>query len=352
MSNSFYIGKKEVKIPIFQGGMGIGISLGRLAGAVAKEGGVGTISISQIGYRDPDFYKDPLAANRKAIHEELKKAREIAPDGVIAFNVMVAMNQYEEHVREAAEAGADMIVSGAGHPVELPAYVKDYDIAIAPIVSTEKSAKAILKYWSKKFHRTADAIVIKGPLAGGHLGFNQKQLEKFSQDVYYQEVKKIQKIVSEYEWMYDKKIPVILGGGIYTEEDFQHAMSLGVDGVQIGSRFVTTVECDADEKYKMTYINAKKEDIAIIKSPVGMPGRAIMNSFIKNIMDGERLAPKHCYRCIHTCDPASTPYCITEALIHAAKGEIDQALLFCGAKSYQAEKIETVKEVLESFHVI
>ncbi|MDO4942949.1 MAG: nitronate monooxygenase family protein [Lachnospiraceae bacterium] len=352
MNDPFYIGKKEVKIPVFQGGMGIGISLGRLAGAVAKEGGVGTISISQIGFREPHFYQDPLTANRRAIHKELKKAREIAPDGIIAFNIMVAMNQYEEHVKEAAEAGADLIVSGAGLPVDLPAYTKEYDIALAPIVSTEKSAKVILKYWSKKYQRTADAVIIEGPLAGGHLGFRQNQLEKFDQDAYDIEVQKIRKIVAEYEELYGRKIPVILGGGIYTAEDCRHAMSLGVDGIQVASRFVTTEECDADENYKMAYLNARKEDIAIIKSPVGMPGRAIMNPFIKRIMEGERKAPNHCLSCIHTCNPANTPYCITEALIHAAKGEIDQGLIFCGAKSYQAEKIETVKEVLNSFQLI
>lgn len=352
MSDPFYIGKKEVRIPIFQGGMGIGISMGRLAGAVAKEGGVGTISISQIGFREPDFYQDSLAANRRAVHKELKKAREIAPDGIIAFNIMVAMNQYEEHVKEAAEAGADLIVSGAGLPVDLPAYTKEYDIALAPIVSTEKSAKVILKYWTKKYQRTADAVIIEGPLAGGHLGFRQKQLELFQQDAYDMEVQKIRKIVSKYEELYARRIPVILGGGIYTAQDCRQAMSLGVDGIQVASRFVTTEECDADEKYKMAYINAKKEDIAIIKSPVGMPGRAIMNPFIKKVMEGERKAPNHCLNCIHTCDPANTPYCITEALIHAAKGEIDQGLIFCGAKSYQAEKIETVKEVLNSFQLI
>lgn len=352
MNDPFYIGKKEVKIPVFQGGMGIGISLGGLAGAVAKEGGVGTISISQIGFREPDFYDNTLAANHRAVQKELKKAREIAPNGIIAFNIMVAMNQYEEHVRFAAEAGADMIVSGAGLPVDLPAYTKDYDIAIAPIVSTEKSAKVILKYWSKKYHRTADAVIIEGPLAGGHLGFQPKQLERFDRDTYDLEVKKIQNIISGYEELYGKKIPVILGGGICTAEDCHHALSLGVDGVQVATRFVTTKECDADEKYKMAYINAKKEDIAIIKSPVGMPGRAIMNSFIKKIMQGERKAPARCLNCIHTCDPSNTPYCITEALIHAAKGELDQGLIFCGANSYRAEKIETVKEVLNSFALI
>jgi NAD(P)H-dependent flavin oxidoreductase YrpB (nitropropane dioxygenase family) len=350
--NTFYIGKKPVKIPVFQGGMGIGISLGGLAGAVAKEGAVGTISAAQIGFKESDFYENTLEANKRAIHKEMEKARKIAPDGIIAFNVMVAMNDYEEYVKEIVKAGADMIVSGAGLPVDLPAYTKGSDIALAPIVSTEKSAKVILKYWDRKYHRSADAIVIEGPLAGGHLGFSLKQLDQFSLENYAEEVKKILAIVHSYEEKYGKKIPTVLGGGMNTSDDYKHARALGVDGIQVATRFVTTKECDADENYKFAYLKAKKEDIAIIKSPVGMPGRAIKNDLIKKVMDGERIPPKRCLNCIHTCNPAQTPYCITEALIHAAKGELDDALIFCGANSWKAEKIETVKEVLHSFEII
>ncbi|MDO4169072.1 MAG: nitronate monooxygenase family protein [Lachnospiraceae bacterium] len=347
---TFYIGKKEVKIPLFQGGMGIGISLGGLAGAVAKEGGVGIISISQIGYREPDFYQDTLTANLRAIHKELQKAREIAPDGIIGFNIMVAMNQYEEHVKEAVKAGADIIVSGAGLPVDLPKYVEGSDVALAPIVSTEKSAKVILKYWDRKYHRTADVLIIEGPKAGGHLGFSSEQLETFTTDSYHEEVRQIIKVVREYERKYNQKIPVILGGGIQNRDDYRQAMALGVDGIQVATRFVTTEECDADVRYKQAYIKAQKEDIEIIKSPVGMPGRAIRNEFIKRVEREGRIPPKRCFQCIHTCDPGKTPYCITEALIHAAKGELTDALLFCGSYAYNADKIETVKEVIDSFH--
>jgi NAD(P)H-dependent flavin oxidoreductase YrpB (nitropropane dioxygenase family) len=350
--DTFYIGKKQVTIPIFQGGMGIGISLGGLAGAVAKEGAVGTISAAQIGFREPDFYENTVEANKRAIHKEMKKARETAPDGIIAFNVMVAMNDYETYVHEIIKAGADMIVSGAGLPVDLPAYTKDSDISIAPIVSTEKSAKVILKYWDHKYQRTADAVVIEGPLAGGHLGFRMKQLEQFSKDIYAEEVKKILQVIRGYEEKYGKKIPVVLGGGLNTREDYLWARELGADGIQVASRFVTTKECDADEAYKTAYLQAEKEDISIIKSPVGMPGRAIKNKFIQKVMDGQRVPPKRCLNCIHTCNPGTTPYCITEALIHAAKGELDEALIFCGANSWKAEKIETVKEVLHSFYII
>lgn len=343
------IGKKEVRIPLFQGGMGVGISLGGLAGAVAKEGAVGMISAAHVGYREPDFYENTVEANKRAIHSELKKARTIAPEGVVGFNLMVAMNHYEEYAREIVKAGADLIVSGAGLPVDLPAYTKGSDMAIAPIVSTEKSAKVILKYWDKKHQCTADLMVIEGPEAGGHLGFTQKQLDTFTRETYDEEVKKIITLVKQYEEKYGKKIPVILAGGIRDHEDYVHALSLGADGIQVATRFVTTEECDADERYKKAHLEARKEDIVIVKSPVGMPGRAIRNTLMSRVEKGERIPPVKCLKCIHTCNPAETPYCITDALIHAAKGELDDALLFCGAKAYETKSIEKVKEVIDSF---
>lgn len=347
--NLFSIGKKQVRVPIVQGGMGVGISLGRLAGTVAKEGGAGTISAAQIGFKEPDFYENPIEANKHAIHKEMQKARAISPDGIVGFNLMVAMNDYETYAHEVIAAGADFIVSGAGLPVDLPAYTADSDIAIAPIVSTQKSAHVILKFWDKKYKRTADFIVIEGPMAGGHLGFHKEQLEEFTPDIYGEEVKKIITVVQKYEEKYEKKIPVILAGGIYDHADYERAFSLGADGVQIATRFVTTEECDADEHYKQTYIQAEKEDIVIVKSPVGMPGRAIRNTFLDKVKSEGRIPPTKCLRCIHTCNPAETPYCITEALIHAAKGETENALLFCGGRAYEAKTIETVKKVIDYF---
>ena len=345
----FFIGKKQLKVPIVQGGMGVGISLGRLAGTVAKEGGAGTISAAQIGFKEPDFYENPIEANKRAIHKEMKKAREISPEGIVGFNLMVAMNDYETYVREVIAAGADFIVSGAGLPVDLPAYIKDSDIAIAPIVSTQKSVRVILKFWDKKYKRTADFIVIEGPMAGGHLGFHKDQLEEFTTELYAEEVKNIIAVVHKYEEKYEKKIPVVLAGGIYDHFDYKRAFLLGADGVQIATRFVTTEECDAAQPYKQAYIQAKKEDIVIVKSPVGMPGRAIRNLFLEKVESEGRIPPTKCLRCIHTCNPAETPYCITEALIHAAKGEVENALLFCGARAYEAKTIETVKKVIDYF---
>ena len=315
------IGTKTAKVPVIQGGMGVGISLGNLAGAVAKEGGIGIISAAQPGFREEDFIKDPLKANLRAIKSEYEKARKIASD--------------------------------------LPKYVGESDILLAPIVSTAKSANVILKYWDKKYHRIPDLVVIEGPLAGGHLGFHEEQLETYGIDAgtedyvkcrtsYEKEIIAIMQVIHTFSEKYGKKIPVAIGGGIHDSESAARAFSLGADAIQVATRFVTTEECDADIRYKEAYLNARKEDIVIVKSPVGMPGRAILNPFMKKVKELGRIAPAHCFQCLKHCNPGTTPYCITQALINAAKGKIDDALLFCGAYAYQATHLETVKEVIDS----
>lgn len=352
------IGNIEAGVPVIQGGMGVGISLGNLAGAVAKEGGIGVISAAQIGFREPDFDRNTKEANLRAIRKEYQKARAIAPEGIIGFNLMVAMRQYEEYVKAAIDAGADIIISGAGLPMDLPKAAAGFDVLLAPIVSTEKSANVILKYWGKKYERMPDLLVIEGPKAGGHLGFTKEQLGEYgisgaedsgkSQELYDKEVRKILDTAKKYEELYHCRIPTALGGGIENRQQAMHAFSLGADAIQVATRFVTTRECDADIKYKEAYIRAKKEDITIVKSPVGMPGRAIMNPFMKRVEAGEQIPHSPCHRCLKRCNPAEIPYCITDALIHAAKGEIDEALLFCGAYAYRAKCLETVKEVIDS----
>lgn len=342
------LGDKQIKIPLIQGGMGVGISMGGLAGAVAKEGAAGIISNAQIGFREADFEKNPFQANLRAMESEYQKARKTAPDGVIGFNIMVALKHYEEYVRHAAAIGCDLIISGAGLPTELPRYVEGTDTKIAPIVSTEKSARVILKYWDRKYNRVPDLLVIEGPKAGGHLGFTKEQLEIFDDKEYNEEVKSILKAVREYEEKYERKIPVVLAGGIDTKEKVEAAMALGVDGVQTASLFVTTEECDADIRYKEAYINAGEEDICIVTSPVGMPGRAILNPFMKRVMDGEKFTPKKCLGCLHKCNPSEIPYCITERLVAAASGDVEEALLFCGKEAYRQQKITTVREVIGS----
>lgn len=379
MVKGLKIGDLNITKPIIQGGMGVGISLSHLAGKVASLGGIGLISTAQIGYKRPDFIKNPFKANIEAIKEELKKAREIVRQskeklqGAVGFNIMVATRGYEKYCEVAVAHGADIIVSGAGLPIDLPVYLKNgmemrkeistdkiygernRKTKIVPIVSSSKSANVILKMWHRKYNITADAIVIEGPLAGGHLGFSMDELEyygavegsEYKRALYDQEIKNIIKIVREYEEKFSTHIPIILAGGIYTHQDFEHALHLGLDGVQVGTRFVTTKECDAPEFYKEAYIRAKKDDIKIVKSPVGLPGRAINNIFLEEIKNTKQKIGR-CYQCLSKCDMTKIPYCITEALIKAVNGEIGKALLFAGANAYKADKIETVKDVINS----
>lgn len=339
------IGKKYTKLPLIQGGMGIGISLGGLAGAVAAEGGAGVISAAQIGFREPDFDEEPFTANLRAIHKEVEKARALSKEGVIGMNIMTAMNGYESYVREAVKAGVDFIVSGAGLPVDLPAYAEGSDTAIAPIVSTEKSASVILKYWDKKYKKIPDLLIVEGPKAGGHLGFTKEQLEFFTENKYKEEIGAILRLVKTYEEKYGEKIPVILAGGIDSREKAEEAFSIGADGIQVATRFVTTKECDAASEYKEAYVKAKKEDICIVKSPVGMPGRAIHNAFLEKVERGEKKLCK-CHKCLHRCNPGEIPYCITDALIQAAEGNVEDALIFCGANAWKISEIQTVSQVV------
>ncbi len=328
MSKSLKIGDLEVKIPVVQGGMGVGISLSGLAGNVSACGGLGVISTAQIGWREPDFYEKPFEANFRAIEKEIKKARELAKGGVLGVNIMVATQRYEEYVKSAVKAGIDIVISGAGLPIDLPKYVEGSKTKIAPIVSSLKSLTVICRMWERKYQTAPDLVVIEGPKAGGHLGFSREELETVTDEAYDDVIVSIIEKVKEYSEKFSKKIPVVVAGGIYERKDMEHVMKLGADGVQMGTRFVTTKECDADEAYKQSYIKAKKEDIKIVQSPVGMPGRAILNPFLEKVKT-EKCKIKHCYQCIVTCDKKTIPYCITEALVNAAEGRVDEGLLFC-----------------------
>lgn len=342
------IGELTARVPVIQGGMGVGVSLSSLAGAVAAEGGIGVLSTAQIGYREPDFDTDPIGANLRAIGTEIKKARELANDGILGVNIMVATRRYEDYVKAAVEAGIDLIISGAGLPMELPKLAGAAKTKIVPIVSSVKSAQVIMRYWWKKYNRLPDAVVIEGPLAGGHLGFHREQLENIEGLHYDEEVKAIIAQVNETAAEHGAEIPVIMAGGVYERSDMEHYLALGASGVQMATRFVTTFECDADDAYKQTYIDAKKEDIVIVQSPVGMPGRAIMNPFMKRAKEGQ-IPHEKCHLCISTCEGTDTPYCITDALINAVTGKVDDALLFCGANAYRATRLEHVKDILKEF---
>ena len=304
------------------------------------------ISTAQIGYREPDFDADPIGANLRAIGTEIKKAREIAKGGILGVNIMVATRKYEEYVRAAVAAGIDLIISGAGLPMDLPKLAGAAKTKLAPIVSSVKSAQVIMRYWWKKYSRLPDLVVIEGPLAGGHLGFHREQLDDIESLHYDEEVKAIIEKVNETAAEHETSIPVVMAGGVYTREDMEYYLEMGAAGVQMATRFVTTYECDADPAYKQSYIDAKKEDIVIVQSPVGMPGRAILNPFMKRAKEG-RIPHEKCHLCISTCKGADTPYCITDALVNAVKGKVDDALLFCGANAYRATHLEHVRDIME-----
>lgn len=345
---SVCIGDMKLEVPIIQGGMGVGISLGNLAGHVAKNGGMGVISTAHPGYRAEDFEKNPTEVNKRELAKEIQKAKEIAKGkGMVAINAMVAITDYAQMVEVAIKNKIDAIISGAGLPMNLPGFVKGTKVKIAPIVSSGKAARLICKTWDRRYHVAPDFVVIEGSEAGGHLGFHKEDvLNKTTAKlaVIFKEVKEtLQPFVEKYQ----KEIPIFVAGGVYDADDIKQFMDLGADGVQMATRFICTEECDADIKYKEAFINAKKEDIEIVKSPVGMPGRAIMTKLTERLKNDERIPVKRCYNCLVPCDVKTTPYCISSALINAAKGNLDEGLVFSGSNGYRNDKIVTVKELMD-----
>lgn len=338
------LGELTIPVPIFQGGMGIGVSLSRLASAVATCGGVGVISAAQIGFLEPDFYSNPKEANIRALKRNIKEAKESIKDvlgkGLIAVNIMCASRHYDEFVEAAVEAGVDMIISGAGLPTALPGIVKNSKVKIVPIVSSARATALIIKSWTKKYNRVPDAVLFEGPKAGGHLGFKEEQLEE-AQEHFYETIMEIKEEIEDLQ-----DCPLIVAGGIYTKEDVQKVLAYGADGVQLGTRFVTTEECDIHPNFKQAYLDAKEEDMVVIKSPVGMPGRAIRTPFTDRVEDG-RIPPEKCNRCLIPCKAEEAPYCITQALINAAKGDMEHGLVFSGSNAYRATKIEKVEDIFK-----
>jgi NAD(P)H-dependent flavin oxidoreductase YrpB (nitropropane dioxygenase family) len=345
--NPLKIGELTAKIPIIQGGMGIGVSLHRLAGTVASYGGIGILSTAQIGYQRPDFEKNTMKENLLAIKEQFEQAKKIADDGIVGFNVMVAQFCYETVVKRCVEVGADIIISGAGLPINLPELVEGSKTKIAPILSSSKGTKVLLKMWAKRYNRTADFVVIEGPLAGGHLGFKYDELVPIAKNMD-EEVKKIVEIVNEYAEIFKTDVPVIFAGGVYTKKDIEHYLSLGCSGVQMATRFVGTVECDAPDDFKKRYLNAKKGDVEIMKSPVGMPGRAIKNRFTE-VIKTKKIPIKKCRNCLSLklCNRRDIPFCISEALLNAVNHRTEDALVFAGTNAYRVNEITTVKNILD-----
>jgi nitronate monooxygenase len=341
------IGNLTIAIPIIQGGMGVGISLSGLASAVANEGGVGVISSAGLGLLYKEFSADFLEASIYGLKEEIRKAREKTL-GVIGVNVMVAMTNFTDMIKTAISEKVDLITAGAGLPLDLPSFLKkDSTTKLVPIVSSARATKIICEKWKANYDYLPDAVIVEGPKAGGHLGFKEEQI--FDND--YSLEKLVPEIVSElkiFEEKYDKKIPLIAAGGIYTGDDIHKILNLGASGVQMGTRFVTTDECDASPAFKQAYIDAESADIEIIKSPVGMPGRAILSNFITKVREGKK-QPKKCpFKCIKTCDISKSPYCIIIALINALKGNFESGYAFAGSNAFRATKISSVKEIFQS----
>ncbi|RKD21587.1 NAD(P)H-dependent flavin oxidoreductase YrpB, nitropropane dioxygenase family [Caminicella sporogenes DSM 14501] len=342
---SLKIGDLIAKVPIIQGGMGIGVSLSKLASAVANEGGIGVISGVQIGFREKDFKINNDIANIRGLIKEIRKARELSPNGILGVNILSAVNNYKDMVKTAVKEKIDLIISGAGLPKQLPELVKGSNTKIAPIVSSSKAISVIAKIWDKRYKYIPDAVIVEGPYAGGHLGFSVQQLKSLKLPKLSDIVKEVIETLKPFEEKYKKKVPVIAAGGIYTGRDIAKFLKIGAAGVQMATRFVATEECDAHINFKNAYISAKEEDIQIVVSPLGMPGRAIRNEFIKSVEKGKQPINK-CYRCLKHCSPASAPYCISDALINSVQGDIERGLVFVGTTAYRLKEITTVKKLI------
>ena len=341
---SFFIGKYEIKLPIIQGGMGVGVSLNGLAAAVANEGGIGVISAAGLGLLYPECKSTYLEKCIYGLREEVRKAREKSR-GVIGVNIMVALSNFADMVRTSIEEKVDVIFAGAGLPLDLPSFLtKGSRTQLVPIVSSSRAARLICEKWSAGYNYLPDAIVVEGPKAGGHLGFKREQIE----DEHFSLERLVPEVVEVANSYADrKKIPVIAAGGISTGEDIARFMALGASAVQMGSIFVPTDECDAAMEFKKVYINAHAEDMRIIQSPVGMPGRAFDGEFIRSVAEG-REKPRSCpFHCIKTCDYTKSPYCIIKALYNAARGNMKKGYAFAGGNAYLADRIRSVREVVE-----
>lgn len=344
----FSIGDLTIPVPIVQGGMGIGVSARRLAVAVANQGGIGVMSAVGMGYLNIPCEIEPHEGDNRNItilRQEIRKARK-ETSGVLGVNIMVAIREFTETAKAAIEEGIDVIFAGAGLPLNLPSCLKeDSKTRLVPIISSAKAAKLIAKRWMTKYNYVPDAFVLEGPKAGGHLGFSPEQIE----DADYQLevlIPQVVEAVREIEAESGKKIPVIAGGGIFTGADIYEALELGADAVQMATRFVATEECDADEAFKQAYVNCTKEDIGIIVSPVGLPGRAIQNDFLAKAKAGLK-HPKVCARhCITTCKEEASPYCISSALLNAVHGRLEEGFAFIGANGYRIDCITTVPALI------
>jgi nitronate monooxygenase len=356
--NSFKIGDIHSKLAIVQGGMGVAISLSGLASAVANEGGIGVISAAAIGMKEPDYIKNFREANKRALRKEIRRARSLT-DGVIGVNIMMALTDHEELIKVAVEEKIDLIIMGAGLPLKIPAVLaeagfKNHHTKLAVKVSSAKAARLIFQYWANKYNIIPDAVVVEGPLAGGHLGFKKEELigtvvplRKLVEETVHE--------VSLFEKQFEKEVPIIAGGGIYTGKDMYEIMQAGAKAVKLGTRFVTTHECDASLAFKESYLACREEDITIINSPVGLPGRVIKNDFVEEILKGNTKPFKCVWNCLIPCNFKEAPYCIAQVLFNAAQGKMSEGFAFAGQNAYKATKIvhvsELINELLSEYNV-
>lgn len=338
------IGNLTAEIPIVQGGMGVRVSLASLAAAVAEEGGIGTISSIGLGDFEASQHEYERIS-REALQEEIRKAR-VMTDGVLAVNFMGVLSNVDDLLRTAVREGIKIIVFGAGLPTKLPRIVPDRSVNLVPIVSSARGAELILRGWAKRFERTAGAIILEGPLAGGHLGFTAQQLDHLEDYGLETLVPELVEAIKPYEDRFGHAIPVIAAGGIFDGWDIARMLSLGASGVQMATRFVCTVECDASQEFKQTYLDAKEKDIVVIKSPVGLPGRAVRNKFLKDLETVDKLKINCLYHCLTVCKIAEARFCIAQALVNAYQGDVDHGLVFCGQNAHRVDKIVTVKELI------
>lgn len=341
------IGDIFSKIPIIQGGMGVGISLSGLASAVANEGGIGVIAAAIPGIHEADFSTNGAQANIRVLRNEIRKAKKLT-SGILGVNIMVALTNFGEMVRTSIEERIDIIFSGAGLPLDLPGYLpQDVKTKLVPIISSARAAIIICKKWMARFNCLPDAFVVEGPMAGGHIGFKAEQIDHpdFSLEKL---VTEVIESLKQFKTKWNKPIPVIAAGGIYNGEDINRFLKLGAAGVQMGTRFVATHECDADLAFKQLYVDSREEDLVVIKSPVGLPGRVIRNSFIDEVNQGRRKPVRCPFHCIKTCERHKSPYCIALALGNARKGKFKNGFAFAGKNAYRIKAIISVKELIDT----
>ncbi len=347
------IGDLEINPPIIQGGMGVRVSKANLAAAVANEGCVGVIASVGLGRFEDHPGSEFVRVNEDALRNELRKAKSLT-DGIIGVNVMVALSNFKNLVMTSLEEKADIIISGAGLPFDLPKLAEGSDAKLIPVVSSARALNIIYKKWKRQYNRTPDAVIVEGMKAGGHLGFSYDDTVNGTGPSLETLLTEVVHAVHSFEHPF----PVIAAGGIFNGQDIARFLSLGASGVQMATRFVCTDECDAHQNFKRAYLDSSKESTVITKSPVGMPGRVLNNNFVERIKRGETIPFKCTYKCLKSCDPKTAPYCIAKVLANAAEGKLDQAFVFAGENAYRCDKIISVKELIDqlseetSYHLI